>query len=61
MILQVPIDAGSDAHIVITSHHNLIALLVEFEKIHLRLLMLDNELLGSSFVYTFQQADDGIG
>ena len=61
MILQVPIDARSDAHVVIAPNHHLVALLVEFKEIYSRLLLLDDEFLGSSLVDTFQQAIDGIG
>ena len=60
MVFQVPVDTSSNTYIVISPHDHLIAFLVEFKEIHIGLLLLNDELLGSSLVDTFQQAGDGI-
>ena len=34
MILQVPVDARSNAHVVIAAYHHLVALLVKFKEVN---------------------------
>ena len=61
IILQVPVDARSNVDPSVASHDNLAALLVEFEEIHVGLLLLNNELLRRSLVDAFEQRLHRIG
>ena len=61
MVLQIPVDTSSDAYIIIASHHHLLTFLVKFKEVYRRLLLLDDEFLGSSLVDTLQQSIDWIG
>ena len=56
MILQVPVDAGGDADVVVAAHHDLVARLVQLEKVGVPALQLNFELARRARVDTFQQA-----
>ena len=56
IILQIPIQPGSDAHVIVSTDNDFITLLIEFKKVGTGLHLLDNKLLRSSFVYALQQA-----
>ena len=61
IILQVPVDARCDVDPSVAAHDNLAALLVEFEEIHIGLLLLDNELLRCTLVDAFEQGLHRVG
>ena len=55
MVFQVPVDARGDVHPGVTSHHNLLTLLVELEKVFVALDQLCLKLHRSALVDTLQQ------
>ena len=61
IILQVPVDARCDVDPSVAAHDNLAALLIEFEEIHIGLLLLDNELLRCTLVDAFEQGLHRVG
>ena len=56
IILQVPIDARGDADIIVATHHDAAARLVQLEKVGVTALQFDFKLARSARVNTFQQA-----
>ena len=55
IILQVPVHTRSDVHPRVTSHHDLLALLIQFEEVVLALHLLNLKLRRSAFVDTLQE------
>ena len=56
IIFQVPVDAGSDTHVIVSSDHDLVTLLVQLEEVMLRFPKLNPEPGRGSRVYPFQQS-----
>ena len=55
IILKIPIYTRGDVHPVVSSNHDLLALLVQFEEVLLALHFFDLELLRCTSINSFQQ------
>ncbi len=60
IIFQIPVNSGTNVHIIIPTNHHFITLLLQFKKVFRRIYHLNLKFTGSTLVYPLQKTNHRI-